>query len=594
MKTWREAPAGHRPGEGGVGGPILVPFVLVLVFVVAVFVVGAVWLQDRSEREAADQGADAVQNLLHLQLDRDAGLMHATVDAMTNDAVLRDAMRHGDREALLRRVQPLFAELRDKHRITHLSFIRANRAMLVRVHEPDREDDGIDRGTMLDEATRGAPSYGLDLGDQGRLTLRSVMAWRDHDTLIGFVELGEDIAPMANDIHGVLGVDLLVTVQKEYLQRDKWEDAGRQENRQGNWDQLPFSVATAQTVKALPPALIPAVLQGPYPRKAEITTEAGHKVLMVSVLPLIDVAQRVIGNVVILRDITAAQQVFYRAMVLVVALSALAGVVVFILFLAVLDGVARNERKARRIERQYLHLSDAHGRIVEAELAKAFDQIAHRLAEPMAEMRDLAGQAEQSVGSPGQLPPLLSRLDAVVRTTCGLVRRIRDFASIPPVQVHPVTLQTLVLETVSQFQQTVPGAAVEFDLPEEPVMIEADAALLRQALLALLTNAAQAASADLPIGVALRSDPTLDQDGWSLSVSDRGPGLADDVAERLFVPFFSTRADGSGLGLATARRIAALHGGHISVAHHTDGGAELAIWLPSQPVVMDQGEAVSP
>jgi signal transduction histidine kinase len=580
VKTWREAPAGHRPADGGVNGPILVPFVLVLVFAVAVFVVAADWLQDHSQRDAADQSADAVQSLLRLQLDRDAGLMHATVDAMTNDAVLRDAMRHGDREALLRRVQPLFTELRDRHRITHLSFIRPNRAMLVRVHEPDREEDGIDRGTMLDEATRGVPSFGLDLGVQGHLTLRSVVAWRDHEALLGFVELGEDIAPMAEDIHGVLGVDLLVTVQKDFLQRDKWDEAGRQEGHQGNWDQLPFSVAVAQTVKTLPPALTPAVLQGPYPRKVETTTDAGHKVLMVSVLPLIDVAQRSIGTIVVLRDITAAQQVFFRAMVLVVALSALAGTVVFILFLAVLDGVGRSERKAQRVERQYLQLSAAHGRIVEVELAKALDQIGHRLAAPMAEMRETVGDTERSVGNPEHLGSRLSQLDGVVGQALG-------FAQIPAAQPHPVTLQSLVLETVTLFQQNAPGLEVEFDLPEEPVVLEADSVLLRQALLALLTNAAQAAPSDMPIGVALRSDPTLDQDGWSLSVSDHGPGLSDDVADRLFVPFFSTRADAVGLGLATARRVAALHGGHISAANHPDGGAELSIWLPTHPVVED-------
>ena len=592
MKTWREAPAGHRPGEGGVSGPILVPFVLVLVFVVAAFVVVGEWLLDRNERDSADQGAEAVQNLLRLQLDKDAGLMHATVDAMTNDAVLREAMRHDDREAVLRRVQPLFAEFRDRHRITHLSFIRPNREMLVRVHEPEREDDGIDRGTMLDEATRGAPSHGLDLGEQGRLTLRSIMAWRDHDTLIGFVELGEDIAPMAEDLHGVLGVDLLVTVQKEFLKRDKWEDAGRVESHPGGWDQLPFSVVAAQTVKTLPPALTPAVLQGPYPRKADVTTEAGHKVLMVSVLPLIDVAQREIGNVVVLRDITTTQQVFYRAIVPVVALAALAGGVVFILFLAALEKVARNERKARRIERQYLHLSDAHGRIIESELAKAFDQLGRRLAAPMAEMRGLAAQAERSVGDPGCLPPLLAQFGRAAEEADGMLRRVRDFAAIPDVERHPLTLQSLVLETVSLFQQTAPSTIVEFDLPEEPVVLDADSVLLRQALLALLTNAAQAAPPESPISVGLRADPTLEQEGWSLSVSDRGPGLSDDVAERLFVPFFSTRADGVGLGLATARRAAALHGGHVSAAHAADGGAELSLWLPSQPLAEDEGGSV--
>ena len=96
------------------------------------------------------------------------------------------------------------------------------------------------------------------------------------------------------------------------------------------------------------------------------------------------------------------------------------------------------------------------------------------------------------------------------------------------------------------------------DLP--PVALDAD--LFKQALLNLLLNAQQA----MPDGGEITLQAGRDGDGVLLSVIDTGKGMTPEVAEKVFRPFFSTRPGGTGLGLATTRKIVDAHGGTIDGA----------------------------
>ena len=92
----------------------------------------------------------------------------------------------------------------------------------------------------------------------------------------------------------------------------------------------------------------------------------------------------------------------------------------------------------------------------------------------------------------------------------------------------------------------------------------------------LLRNALEAS----PDGA--RVVATVGRDGERLAfvIRDHGTGLPADEAERLFEPFHTTRVQGTGLGLAVARRIVELHGGRVTARTHRDGGAEFCIVIP--------------
>jgi signal transduction histidine kinase len=111
----------------------------------------------------------------------------------------------------------------------------------------------------------------------------------------------------------------------------------------------------------------------------------------------------------------------------------------------------------------------------------------------------------------------------------------------------------------------------------------ADAVCLRQAIWNVLENAEQATGDAGPIAVSAEISSA---GGIRLTITDSGAGIADDMAERVFLPFVTTREKGTGLGLATARKIVEAHGGQIKIGNHASGGAAVCFELPGAPTTV--------
>jgi nitrogen fixation/metabolism regulation signal transduction histidine kinase len=161
-----------------------------------------------------------------------------------------------------------------------------------------------------------------------------------------------------------------------------------------------------------------------------------------------------------------------------------------------------------------------------------------------------------------------SRADALHR----FVQSYRRLAQLPPPQLKPVQLAVL-LERVVHLEQRLP---VQLD-PGPPVLLDADPDQLEQMFINLLANAADAALANgaQPVRVYWQ----LAGSSASVVIEDRGLGIAN--TENLFVPFYTTKPTGSGVGLALAQQIARAHGGEIRLLNRDDGaGARAIVRLP--------------
>jgi signal transduction histidine kinase len=120
--------------------------------------------------------------------------------------------------------------------------------------------------------------------------------------------------------------------------------------------------------------------------------------------------------------------------------------------------------------------------------------------------------------------------------------------------------------------------AIELSIAVEPQTLEfeADAELLDQALINLVRNAIEALR-DVPDG-RITLSAMRDLDGRIvIAVADNGPGIPLDQREKVFVPFFTTKRQGSGVGLTLARQIATLHGGMVTIAETRGGGATVSL-----------------
>jgi two-component system sensor histidine kinase DctS len=128
------------------------------------------------------------------------------------------------------------------------------------------------------------------------------------------------------------------------------------------------------------------------------------------------------------------------------------------------------------------------------------------------------------------------------------------------------------------------GTRIELDLGDAPPRVLCDRTMLEQVLLNLTRNAIQSMEA---VGdpaarlLTLRARQTHPR--WvTFSVIDRGPGIAPEVAARLFTPFYTTKLEGMGLGLSLCRTVIEQHGGALDFAN-VEGGCEFRFTLPAAP-----------
>jgi hypothetical protein len=177
----------------------------------------------------------------------------------------------------------------------------------------------------------------------------------------------------------------------------------------------------------------------------------------------------------------------------------------------------------------------------------------------------------------------------VILTCVGTLRTLVDqfsaLAQFPVSQPRPCDMNQVLEEALGLFAGRLDGIAVQRDMEPGLPAVMADPDAIRRALANLVDNAAEAMQGSLlrvlGVGSALSEDGTAAE----VSVSDTGPGLTDEIRERLFLPFYSTKHRGTGLGLSIAAKIAQEHGGSIRAESNSPKGARFILRVPLvQPV----------
>ena len=214
--------------------------------------------------------------------------------------------------------------------------------------------------------------------------------------------------------------------------------------------------------------------------------------------------------------------------------------------------------------------------------------LAHELNQPLAALVNYAAAAKSlaAQGKVALLNDTLAALSAQALRAADIVGRIRRWVRQHPESREPCDLNAAVDQSLALLLRAEArrhGVAVRLDLAREPVQVSADRVLLEQVVLNLGLNALQAmqSHATPPAGHELLLRTTNDAGRASLQVLDRGPGLAPEIADRLFEPFFTTRSDGLGLGLNICRSIVESMGGELLACNREGGGAVFEIRLPS-------------
>ncbi|WP_009207492.1 ATP-binding protein [Sulfuricella denitrificans] len=564
------------------------PFAIVLTFILGAFAATAYFVEVQVRDRDLAERMTAVEKLVDQKLGKDTNLMQAVLRTMMDNRAIEVAFASLDREALIREAGPLFETLRADHRITHLYFNGPDLVNLLRLHSPGEFGDLINRSTMTKARDQGKSMHGLELGPLGTLTLRLVTPWRGRNGILGYLEIGEEIEYLVEEIRDSLSVDLFVLVDKHFLLPQQWHQGLALLNRQGNWDRFGSHVTVAQTTRQVPSALNDSILASLRAGGTEVFKD-GNRVLHLAMLPLDDAGGRRIGDLVVMRDITALQKTFQKSVTAVSLLSLLSGAGVLGLFYFALDRVERDYQRQHDLEHQLLRLGTEHQRILQIEKLSALGtmvgEIAHQLNNPLVGVVNLAQLAAREADDPARTRELLTEIHRAGEDCHAFIQSMLRFSKVSGFESMPTPMTQVIEETVLLFRQTESRhCPVEIRLPEQPAVLTVDPILIRHALFNLLLNAAQASVDEGVIVIALdrAASPDSGAPGWEISVTDHGKGIDPDVMDKIFLPFFTTRSDGTGLGLPVVQHVALLHGGTVTASNQPDGGTKFAIWLPDR------------
>ncbi|HUQ02511.1 MAG TPA: ATP-binding protein [Kofleriaceae bacterium] len=299
--------------------------------------------------------------------------------------------------------------------------------------------------------------------------------------------------------------------------------------------------------------LLPGIderLQGLAPggtlRRSDLTLKsADARVLGISVSPLRDDHDQVIGRVVNFQDLTELRTL---------------------------------EETMRRAERL-------------ATVGQLAAGIAHEIRNPLASISgsvELLGQAPRVSDDDKALMAIVVR---EIERLDRLINELLEYANPRPRTLVRFDLLTILTEVVQVMKQDKARADTTLmtELPPEPIMVTADPSQLRQVMWNLCRNAAEAAQGASGGGVVIVR-AREDSIGATIEVEDNGPGIAAEHVSRIFDPFFTTKKRGTGLGLATSHAIVTEHGGSVDVRSEPGRGTRFVVRLP-RPVAQKPAAA---
>jgi nitrogen fixation/metabolism regulation signal transduction histidine kinase len=192
--------------------------------------------------------------------------------------------------------------------------------------------------------------------------------------------------------------------------------------------------------------------------------------------------------------------------------------------------------------------------------------LTHEIMNTLTPITSLAQTAVTMLDKPAAGSEIRAAIETIARRSDGLtsfVSRYRELLKVPqPVPVD-VRVDAALQDVVALMREPLAASEVVIDVVPQSLEVRADKPLLDQVLLNLVRNAIDAMSSQP--SPSLRLEGHLDAGRVIIAVTDNGDGIDEQTIEQIFIPFFTTKRDGSGIGLSLCRQIMTAHGGDISV-----------------------------
>jgi signal transduction histidine kinase len=228
-----------------------------------------------------------------------------------------------------------------------------------------------------------------------------------------------------------------------------------------------------------------------------------------------------------------------------------------------------------------------------AALGEMAAAIAHEVKNPLAGIEVMAGVLRRQLAGQPDAQTALSEIIHEAKAANSIVVKVLEFVKPVRLQFEPVPVSTMLTDALASAErQTRRGEIdVRLEVAPGPRAVQGDSQLLHQLFTNLLSNAFEALEGRGTVVLAARTvvhggrslEDGSDSGALRVDVIDDGPGIATETLDHIFSPFFTTKAKGSGLGLAMVRKIVDAHGGRIEVLTSPGGGTCFRVLLPRNP-----------
>lgn len=571
---------------------ILAPLALFIIALVAGFSSGVYIWQENRDAQALEKINNDFGGIFNRLISSETKMMEATLASISRDEMLIKHFVARDREKLLTASMPLFQELREKHKITHLYFSGTDRINFLRVHQPDRYGDVINRTTTRLAEQNQHVNSGLELGALGTFTLRVVLPLNVDGRLIGYLELGSEIDHVISGVRDFLGMDLYVFTPKTNLTRRNWESGADMLGAVKDWDQLEDYVVNASA--PIPRFLAEHVNQGGLQTAGIIKdVKWGERIVSLLHKPIINALGEETEIIVAIHDETALDKRRSEFIFLTVVIGIGVGSGLFVLFWFILNTVEQN---IRNTEQNLIHAKEA---AEAASVAKTqfLANMSHELRTPLNAILGFSEMMKLQAFGPIGDDKYREYAHDIHFSGCHLLSLINDVLQISKIEAgsHNLHMKTfdvpeLVLECLVILNERAAkfGVSLVNEVPQGLGAILADRRAIQQCLINILSNAIKFTPANGMITISASEDTRW----FNFTITDTGIGIDKDDLSKLTQPFTQIERaqtarihEGTGLGLTITRNLVEMHGGGLIIESLLNVGTVVTIRLP-------RGEAV--
>lgn len=592
--------------------------IVTAVFIALVILVGAgiytyQKIQQENQQEFINQNVAKIERMFLQAVEKQASQLQALMNLIEIDESLVNLLVEKNREALQAEYQDLYSYLNQNFAVTHFYFTDYQRVNILRLHNPDKFGDVIDRVTTLQAEKEKTVFYGIGLGKFGQLTLRLVKPLYRDDALIGFIELGKEVETLIHRLDEILDEDIMITVDKQYLSRELWQQGMQLMKRPSNWDRLPDSVLIDSTQDSWEQSyqLLTAIDSNPsatgfHAAEVDLIYQALGKIVFA--FPLEDVSRQKIGNLIIAFDYQELSDSVLRDTVYAVGFGAIVILVLMLLLVMIIRQgnmairtyqqalIETNQDLERKVEERTHDFTVAKENAERAneEKSRFLANMSHELRTPMHAILSFSKLGLKNV-SDNKIVGYLNKIIISGERLTKLLDNLLDLSKLESGKLTPdfvsADLNQVTRDSVASMESLLKDKQINVEFNDEhEINAWCDTKLISQVIINLLANAIKFSPEQSNLAIQIKSDQCDISEMITFTIIDEGVGIPEDEWQEVFDSFYQsskTRSNdgGTGLGLPISKEIIELHHGRIWVESPPKGrsvGSAFSFCIPAK------------